>query len=86
MKTLLLSLPLVALTLSACQTANQNAVAGAAAGALVGAAVSGDDDRLTGALVGAAVGTAASTLIRPTGTPGQCLYRDRQGQTFTADC
>ncbi|MGQ0564797.1 MAG: glycine zipper 2TM domain-containing protein [Gemmobacter sp.] len=85
MKSLYLALPLAAFTLSACQTANQNAVAGAAGGALLGAAVSSDDDRLTGALVGAAVGTAASVLIRPTGN-GQCLYRNSQGQTFTAAC
>jgi gas vesicle protein len=85
MRTLYLTIPLVAFTLSACETADQNAVAGAATGALVGAAVSGDDDRLTGALVGAAVGTAASVLIRPTGN-GQCLYRNSAGQTFTAAC
>ncbi len=86
MKTLLLILPLSFFALTACQTADQNAIAGAAGGALVGAAVSAKSDRTTGALVGAAVGVAASTLIRPTGTPGQCLYRDSRGQTFTANC
>ncbi len=86
MKSYLLALPLIALTLAGCETANQNALAGAAGGALVGAAVSNKSDRTTGALVGAAVGVAASTLIRPTATPGQCLYRNQQGQTFTAAC
>lgn len=86
MKTTLLILPFVALSLSACQTAEQNAAAGALGGAALGAAVSGGDDKLTGALVGAAVGVAGSTLIRPTGTNGQCYYRDRNGRQFIADC
>jgi Glycine zipper 2TM domain len=86
MKFRLLILPLVALSLSACQTAEQNAAAGALGGAALGAAVSGGDDKLTGALVGAAVGVAGSTLIRPTGTTGQCLYRDQYGRQFTAAC
>jgi len=86
MRTFLLILPVLAMGLTGCETANQNAIAGAAGGALVGAAVSGKSDRTTGALVGAAVGVAASTLIRPTSTAGQCLYRDSQGRTFTAAC
>jgi hypothetical protein len=86
MKTMFLALPLIAMSLTACQTADQNAVAGAAGGALVGAAVSKKSDRLTGALVGAAVGTAASVLVKPTGTPGQCYYRNSQGQTYVDNC
>ncbi|MES2143701.1 MAG: glycine zipper 2TM domain-containing protein [Pseudomonadota bacterium] len=81
-----LILPLMAISLTACQTAEQNAAAGALGGAALGAAVSGGDDKLTGALVGAAVGVAGSTLIRPTGTKGQCLYRDQYGRQFTAAC
>jgi hypothetical protein len=86
MKKLLLTLPLVAMTLSACQTSNQNAAAGALGGAALGAAVSGHDDRLTGALVGAAVGVAASTLIGPAPQPNQCYYRNSQGQRYIAAC
>lgn len=86
MKTSLLILPLLALSLSACQTAEQNAAAGALGGAALGAAVSGGDDKLTGALVGAAIGVAGSTLIRPTGTAGQCYYRDASGRQFIAAC
>jgi hypothetical protein len=86
MKTLYLAIPLLAFGLSACETANQNALAGAAGGAVLGAAVSGKSDRTTGALVGAAVGVAASTLIRPTTTPGQCYYRNSAGQTYIAAC
>ena len=86
MKTFLLTLPILAMGLSACETANQNALAGAAGGALVGAAVSSKKDRTTGALIGAAVGVAGSTLIKPTGTPGQCQYRNSQGQYYIANC
>lgn len=86
MKTYLLALTLFAMTLTGCETANQNALAGAAGGALVGAAVSSKHDRTTGALIGAAVGVAASTLIKPTGTPGQCYYRNSQGQTYIDRC
>ncbi|MFN3972454.1 MAG: glycine zipper 2TM domain-containing protein [Gemmobacter sp.] len=86
MKSFFFALPIVALALTACQTADQNAVAGAAGGALVGAAVSNRDDRLTGALVGAAVGVAASTLIGPAPQRGQCYYRDANGQRFIDRC
>lgn len=86
MNKILLTLPIVAVTLAGCQTANQNAAAGALGGAAVGAAVSGDDDKLTGALVGAAIGVAGSTLIRPTGTTGRCYYRNSAGQTYIAAC
>lgn len=86
MKTSLLILPLMALSLSACQTAEQNAAAGALGGAAIGAAVSGGDDKLTGALVGAAVGVAASTLIGPAPQAGRCYYRNSNGQRFIAAC
>ena len=81
-----LTLPLVALSLSACQTAEQNAALGALGGAAVGAAVSSGDDRAKGALIGAAVGVAASTLIGPAPTQGQCYYRDQYGQQYIAAC
>ncbi len=84
MKTFLMMLPILALGLSACETANQNAAAGALGGAALGAAVS--DDKLTGALIGAAVGVAASTLVGPTGTQGQCYYRNSQGQRYIDNC
>ncbi|MGL5011826.1 MAG: glycine zipper 2TM domain-containing protein, partial [Paracoccaceae bacterium] len=86
MKKLLLTLPLLTLALAGCQTAEQNAAAGALGGAAIGAAVSSDDDQLAGAALGAAAGVAASTLIRPTGTNNQCLYRDQYGRTFEAPC
>lgn len=81
-----LALPLIALSLSACQTSDQNAALGALGGAAVGAAVSSDKDRTKGALIGAAVGVAASTLIGPAQKQGQCYYRDQYGQRFIANC
>ena len=82
----LVAIPLIALSLTACQTADQNAAAGALAGAAVGAAVSSDSDRTQGALIGAAVGVAASTLIGPAPSAGQCYYRDASGRRFIAAC
>lgn len=76
-------LAVVALSLGACQTSNQNAALGALGGAAVGAAVS---DSTQGALIGAAVGVAASTLIGPAPQRGQCYYRDQNGNRFVADC
>ncbi|MES2667242.1 MAG: glycine zipper 2TM domain-containing protein [Pseudomonadota bacterium] len=86
MNKFLIALPILALTLAGCQTAEQNAVAGGLGGAAIGAAVSNDDDRLTGALVGAAVGVAGSTFVRPTGTAGRCYYRNSAGQQYIAAC
>ncbi len=83
----ILTLPLIALPLAACQTVEQNAALGALGGAAVGAAVSSDSDRTKGALVGAAVGAvAAATLIGPAPTKGQCYYRDQNGQQYIAAC
>jgi outer membrane lipoprotein SlyB len=86
MKKTFLILPLLALGLAGCQTANQNAALGALGGAAVGAAVSSDEDRTQGALIGAALGVAASTLIGTAPQAGQCYYRDGRGQTFIAPC
>jgi Glycine zipper len=82
----ILILSTLSLGLAACETPEQNAVAGALGGAALGAAVSNDDDRLTGALTGAAVGVAGSLLIGPAQQPGQCVYRDQNGNRFVAAC
>lgn len=79
-------LSVVALSLTACQTADQNAALGGVTGAALGAAVSSPSDRTTGALIGAAVGVAASTLIGPAPQRGQCYYRDANGNRFIANC
>ena len=85
MSKFLLMLPIVALSLTACETTDQNAAAGALAGAAVGAAIA-DDNKVQGALIGAAVGVAASTLIGPAPTRGQCYYRNSRGERFIAAC
>ncbi len=82
----LMILPVLTLGLAACGTPEQNAVAGGLGGAAIGAAVSNDDDRLTGALTGAAVGVGASLLLGPAQQPGQCYYRNAQGQRVIAAC
>ncbi|MFN4130553.1 MAG: glycine zipper 2TM domain-containing protein [Paracoccaceae bacterium] len=79
-------LSVVALSLAACQTSDQNAALGGLGGAAIGAAVSSESDRTTGALIGAAVGVAASTLIGPAPQRGQCYYRDASGNRFIAAC
>jgi uncharacterized protein YcfJ len=86
MKSFLLCLPLVALALTGCQTANQNATAGAVAGGVLGAAISDGDNRLAGAAHGAAAGLAASTLIGTAPKQGQCYYRNSRGERFIAAC
>ncbi|MDT8855270.1 glycine zipper 2TM domain-containing protein [Paracoccaceae bacterium Fryx2] len=86
MKKFVLILPILALSLSACATTDQNAAMGALGGAALGAAVSDRDDRTQGALIGAAVGVAASTLIGPAPQQGQCYYRNSAGQRFIAAC
>lgn len=86
MKKIAVLIVLSAMTLSACQTSNQNAALGALGGAAVGAAVSSGNDRTKGALIGAATGVAASTLIGPSQQRGQCYYRDSRGQRYVASC
>jgi surface antigen len=85
MSKILFVLPVMALALSACTPAQQTA-GGAATGALVGAAVSSGNDRAKGAIVGAIVGGAAASLLGQTNQPGQCRYRDANGQEFIAAC
>lgn len=91
MKKLLLALPLVALV-AGCNTynagPNTNAtLGGGAAGAAIGAAVADDGDRFEGALIGGALGAAAGNLIgRSQNRPGQCVYRNANGQQYYAAC
>lgn len=77
--------PLLAL-IAACQANEGNStLTGAAAGAALGAAVS-DDDRLEGALLGGAAGAVAGNLLGQANTPGDCVYQDRYGRRYVADC
>lgn len=80
----LLLIPL-SLSLAACQTQDQTTLASTAAGAAIGAAVS--DNELQGAAIGGIVGLAAATLLgRSSTNPDKCVYQDRYGRKFVADC
>lgn len=84
MKKYFLLFPL-ALSLAACETQDQTTLASTAAGAAIGAAVS--DNELQGAAIGGIVGLAAATLLgRSASNPDQCVYQDRYGRKFVADC
>lgn len=86
MNRIYLVIPLVALT-SACETTNQNesALAGAAAGAALGAAIN-EDEPVEGALLGGAAGAVAGSLLGRANTPGDCVYVDRFGNRYVAEC
>ncbi|WP_374370785.1 glycine zipper 2TM domain-containing protein [Tabrizicola sp.] len=86
MKRLLLTLPILTLSLAACTPAEQNAAIGGLGGAAVGAAISSDKDRTKGAIAGAAVGVIASQLIGPAPQSGKCYYRDQYGNKYIANC
>ncbi len=86
MKRLLLTLPILTLSLAACTPAEQNAAIGGLGGAAVGAAISSDSDRTKGAIAGAAVGVVASQLIGPAQQSGKCYYRDQYGNKYIANC
>lgn len=85
MKKLLMILS-VGIALAGCQTKDQTTLASTAAGAAIGAAID-DDNALRGAAIGGAVGLAAGTLLgRSANNPEQCVYQDRFGQRYVADC
>ncbi len=94
MKTLLVSLPVIALLASGCTTTpEQNTILGAVGGAAAGSLVSSKDDRTKGALLGAAAGAVAGTMLgqHNTGSSGgsnrnQCYYADGRGGTYIANC
>ncbi len=82
----LLPLGLIAGCVDTGTQANNNAVTYGATGALIGAAVADDDDRLQGAALGGAAGLAAATLLGPSNTQGNCVYRNSRGQRIVAPC
>ncbi|MDG4851407.1 MULTISPECIES: YMGG-like glycine zipper-containing protein [unclassified Mesorhizobium] len=66
---------------SGCTTTEQDVVGGGLIGAGVGGLVGGG----RGALIGAAVGAGSGLLVRNLRN-GQCVYRYRNGTTYTARC
>jgi hypothetical protein len=87
MRKVVLLLPAIAIT-AACETlpGDRSTQTGAAAGALIGAAVADDDNRLAGAVVGGAAGAVAGNLIGRANSPGDCIYRDQNGNRYVAEC
>ncbi|EDQ32030.1 hypothetical protein HPDFL43_02934 [Hoeflea phototrophica DFL-43] len=63
--------------------AGTGAVVGAGTGALI-AAATGSSSR--GVATGALIGGAAGALIGAATTPGQCRYRDANGNVYEAAC
>lgn len=86
MKKTILVIPILAMA-GACETTeNRSALTGAAAGAALGAAVSDEDDRVEGALIGGAAGAVVGDMIGRANTPGDCVYEDRYGRRYVAEC
>lgn len=85
MKSIVLLLGFIA-ALPACMPTTDPVVGGALTGAVLGAAVSDDGDRVEGALIGAGVGGIAGSLIGQSSRPGYCVYRDVNGNRYTARC
>jgi predicted small secreted protein len=75
---------LVGLSIASCTPTQQGAGIGAASGAVIGGVATGN---VRGAAVGAAIGGVAGALIgRVAEQPGQCYYRDRNGNRYIDDC
>lgn len=66
-------------------TEQRNAAVGAAGGAIAGQLIGGDTEST---VAGAAIGATAGILVAgaPKNSSGECLYRDRNGREFFADC
>jgi len=75
---------LAALSLAGCTATERGAAVGGASGAAIGAAVSGDPAE--GALLGGAIGVAAGALIGRASEPNMCIYEDRYGRRYQAEC
>lgn len=75
-----------AFLLAGCDTHNQTT--GTAVGAVAGAAVGGlTSGSVAGAMVGGAAGALAGNLLgRAADEQGKCIYQDRSGNRYTADC
>lgn len=69
------------LALSGCTTTERDIVVGTATGAAIGGIAGGS----SGALIGAGAGAAGGVLVRNLRN-GNCQYRDRNGNLYTARC
>lgn len=69
------------IALSGCTTTERDVVVGTAAGAAIGGIAGGGN----GALIGAGAGALGGVLVRNLRN-GNCQYRDRNGNIYTAAC
>ncbi|TDH38579.1 hypothetical protein E2A64_05620 [Pseudohoeflea suaedae] len=75
------------IAVAGCTTTEKRAAGGAAVGAGTGALVAAaTGSGGAGVATGALIGGAAGALLGAATTPGQCRYRDRYGNVYTADC
>ncbi|WP_157018492.1 glycine zipper domain-containing protein [Mesorhizobium xinjiangense] len=82
-KTTFALMAMLAVSVSACTTAERDATTGG----LVGAAIGGlATDSWGGAAVGGAVGAVSGVLIGKATRNGWCRYRDRNGRIYEARC
>ena len=78
---------MLAVTLSAgCTTTEKRTTAGAAVGAGTGAVIGGIAGGGRGAVIGAAAGGVAGALIGRATSPGDCVYKRKDGSTYVARC
>lgn len=83
MRNLILALTCT-VAVAGCTSTERAAVTGAGIGAATGAIISGD---IEGAAVGGLAGAAAGVLIeRVANSDDDCVYRDRRGRRYVADC
>jgi hypothetical protein len=77
-------LAVLAITVAGCTQTEKGAGIGAVSGAVIGGAITGN---VRGAAVGAAIGGVSGAVIgNVREQPGQCYYRDRNGNRYIDDC
>jgi hypothetical protein len=77
---------LAALLAAGCTTTEKRATGGAVVGAGAGAVIGGIAGGGRGAVIGAAVGGATGAVIGAATTPGDCVYRRKDGTKYVARC
>lgn len=87
----LAALSIVAMGVAGCNTVERDTAVGAGVGGLGGAAIgAGISGNAEGALIGGAIGAAggaiAGNVIGRSRTEGECVYRDRSGRRYVAEC
>ncbi|KAB0679865.1 glycine zipper domain-containing protein [Aureimonas leprariae] len=91
MKKMLLCVSAVALIATAgCSQTDKDTALGAGAGGLIGAGIGGLAGGGRGALIGGALGAGtgavAGNVISRNSRSGDCVYRDRNGRRYVAEC